>query len=41
MKVSVLKEDGLDREIEVTVSAGDIQKNIERELAAYGQKSQN
>ncbi len=39
MKVSVLKEDGLDREIEVTVSAGDIQKNIERELAAYGQKA--
>jgi trigger factor len=29
----------LDREIEVTVSAGDIQKNIERELAAYGQKA--
>lgn len=39
MKVSVLKEDGLDREIEITVSAGDIQKNIERELAAYGQKA--
>lgn len=39
MKVSVLKEDGLDREIEITVSAGDIQKNIERELVAYGQKA--
>lgn len=38
MKVSVLKEEGLTREIEVTVPAQDIQKTIDRELVAYGQR---
>lgn len=38
MKVSVLKEEGLTREIEVTLPAKDIQKTIDSELIAYGQK---
>lgn len=38
MKVSVLKEEGLSRELEVTVPAKDIQVNVERELVAYGKK---
>ena len=39
MKVSVLKEEGLTKEIEVTVPAADIKKNVERELTAYGKKA--
>lgn len=38
MKVSVVKQEGLSRQIEVTVPAGDIQKTMERELVAYGQR---
>lgn len=38
MKVSVLKDEGLTKEIEVTVPAQDIQKTMERELVAYGQR---
>ena len=39
MKVSVLKEEGLTKVIEITVPANDIQKTVERELTAYGQKA--
>ena len=39
MKVSVLKEEGLTRQIEVTVPAATIQKSVERELLAYGKKA--
>ncbi len=38
MKVSVLKKEGLTRELEVTIPASDIQKTMERELTAYGKK---
>lgn len=38
MKVAVLKEEGLTKEIEVTVPAQDIQKTMERELVAYSQR---
>lgn len=38
MKVSVLKQEGLTREIEVTVPAQDIEKTMERELVAYSQR---
>lgn len=38
MKVSVLKEEGLSRELEVTVPAKDIQSTVDRELTAYGQR---
>lgn len=36
MKVSVLKQDGLSRELEVTVPAATILKNVESQLVAYG-----
>lgn len=39
MKVSVLKEDGLTRQIEVTVPAATIQKSVEQELVAYGKRA--
>lgn len=39
MKVSVLKQDGLTRELEVTVPAATILKNVETQLVAYGQKA--
>ena len=39
MKVAVLKEEGLTRELEVTVPSSEIKKNVERELVAYGQKA--
>lgn len=38
MQVSVLKEEGLSRELEVTVPASAIQKKVESELIAYGQR---
>lgn len=38
MQVSVLKEEGLSRELEVTVPAAAIQKKVESELIAYGQR---
>lgn len=38
MKVSVLKEEGLSKEIEVTVPAQDIAKTMERELVEYGKR---
>lgn len=38
MKVSVLKEEGLTKQIEVTVPALDIQKTMEKELVAYGKR---
>lgn len=39
MKVSVLKQDGLTRELEVTVPAATILKNVEAQLVSYGQKA--
>ena len=39
MKVSILKEEGLTKQLEVTVPANEIQKNVERELTAYGKKA--
>lgn len=39
MKVSVLKQDGLTRELEVTVPAATILKNVEAQLVIYGQKA--
>lgn len=36
MKVSVLKQDGLSRELEVTVPAATILKNVEARLVSYG-----
>lgn len=39
MKVSVLKEEGLTKQLEVTVPANEIQKNVELELTAYGKKA--
>ncbi len=39
MKVSVLKEEGLTTQLEVTVPANEIQKTVDRELVAYGQKA--
>ncbi len=39
MKVSVLKQEGLTTELEVTVPANEIQKTVERELVAYGQRA--
>ena len=38
MKVSVLKEEGLTTQLEVTVPALDIQRTMEKELVAYGQR---
>jgi hypothetical protein len=38
MKIAVLKEEGLTRELEVTVPAATLQKKMESELLAYGQK---
>ena len=38
MKVSVLKDTGLTKEIEVTVPAGDIARTMERELVEYGKR---
>ena len=38
MKVSVLKEEGLTKEIEVTVPAQDIAKTMERELVEYSKR---
>ena len=39
MKVSVLKQEGLTRELEVTVPAATILKNVEAQLVIYGQKA--
>jgi FKBP-type peptidyl-prolyl cis-trans isomerase (trigger factor) len=39
MKVSVLKQDGLSRELEVTVPAATILKNVEAQLVSYGKKA--
>lgn len=39
MKVSVLKQDGLTRELEVTVPAATILKNVEAQLVSYGQRA--
>ncbi len=39
MKVSVLKQDGLTRELEVTVPAATILKNVETQLVAYGKNA--
>jgi trigger factor len=39
MKVSVLKQEGLTRELEVTVPAATILKNVESQLISYGQKA--
>lgn len=39
MKVSVLKQDGLSRELEVTVPAATILKNVETQLVSYGKKA--
>lgn len=39
MQVSVLKEEGLSRELEVTIPASQIQKRVEKELVAYGQRA--
>jgi trigger factor len=38
MKVAVLKEEGLTRELEITVPAATLQKKMESELVAYGKK---
>lgn len=38
MKVSVLKDEGLSKEIEVTVPAQDIAKTMERELVEYSKR---
>lgn len=39
MKVSVVKEEGLTRQLEVTVPAATIVKRVESELVAYGKKA--
>ncbi|MFA7275899.1 MAG: trigger factor [Pseudobdellovibrionaceae bacterium] len=39
MKVSIIKQEGLTREIEVTVPAATLQKTVERELVAYGKRA--
>jgi trigger factor len=39
MKVSVLKQDGLSRELEVTVPAATILKSVEAQLVSYGKKA--
>lgn len=39
MKVSVLKQEGLTRELEVTVPAATILKNVETQLVAYGKNA--
>lgn len=38
MKVSVLKDEGLSKEIEVTIPASDISRTMERELIEYGKR---
>lgn len=38
MKVSVLKSEGLTKEIEVTIPASDISRTMERELVEYGKR---
>lgn len=38
MQVAVLKEEGLTRELEVTIPASLIQERMEMELVAYGQR---